>query len=119
VSHESSQFRDFSITNLTDCIYISIELDTMVGKRAWGVDPPLKKVPSGGTGPHRKSARKTSESPNGFTKPPAFRFQDTPQASIEEEISWRDQFMTKLLNGVNRESLEQYHKSDDEVYSLP
>lgn len=67
----------------------------MVNKRAWT---------SGPVGDKKK---------NGNLKPAIARFQDASNKAVEDDQ--REQIKNKLIDGVEREALEHYRKSKDEV----
>jgi hypothetical protein len=67
----------------------------MVGKRAW------TKVGKGDK--------------NGTLKPSIARFQDASHKAVEDDR--REQIKNRLIDGVEREALEHYRKSEDEVTS--
>jgi hypothetical protein len=67
----------------------------MVGKCAWT-------TMALGDGKHRS-----------HLKPSAARFQDATHKAVEDDQ--REQIKTRLIDGVEREALEGYRKSTDEV----
>lgn len=71
----------------------------MVGKRVWT---------SGPDGDKKK---------NGNLKPAISRFQDASNKAVEDDQ--REQIKNKLIDGVEREALEHYRKSKDEVSIHP
>lgn len=71
----------------------------MVGKRAWTYGPDGdKKI-------------------NGNLKPAIARFQDASHKAVEDER--REEIKNRLIDGVEREALEHYRKSRDEVQCFP
>ncbi|KAE9979288.1 hypothetical protein EG328_001011 [Venturia inaequalis] len=70
----------------------------MVGKRVWT---------SGPDGDKKK---------NGNLKPAISRFQDASNKAVEDDQ--REQIKNKLIDGVEREALEHYRKSKDEIKTL-
>jgi hypothetical protein len=53
---------------------------------------------------------------NGNIKPAVARFQDASNKAVEDNR--REQIKNRLIDGVEREALEHYRKSKDEVSSL-
>jgi hypothetical protein len=70
----------------------------MVGKRTWT------------SGPDGDGKKK------GNLKPAIARFQDASQKAVEDDQ--REQIKNRLIDGVEREALEEYRKSEDEVSRL-
>ena len=53
---------------------------------------------------------------NGNIKPAVARFQDASYKAVEDDQ--REQIKNRLIDGVEREALEHYRKSKEEVSSL-
>jgi hypothetical protein len=89
----------------------------MVGKRTWATG-------NGTTHENgvarRKLRRAATEVPgngipgiNNNERPRAFRFKDTANAALEE--AQREELKHTLLEAVDRDDLEKYRKSDEQV----
>jgi hypothetical protein len=81
----------------------------MVGKRNW---------PTGfGDGRKGDNAKKEDkDSTHQRIKPAALRFQDASNKALEDER--REQIKNRLIDSVERDQLEEYRKSKDEVCTL-
>ena|ERR1700759_245134 len=84
----------------------------MVGKRAWATANDA--AHENGPASHRKPKRPLMESPGSRNEQPRlFQFSDAADLALEEQR--RDELKNRLLKAVDRENLEKFRKSDDEV----
>lgn len=87
----------------------------MVGRRDFA--PGLKRNKSSKTGngnkPHTNGDLESGQLGGAKPRPTLFRFRDAANTALEDKR--REDLKKKLLEGVNREQLEEFRKSDEEV----
>jgi hypothetical protein len=87
----------------------------MVGKRTWATANDA--AHENGSANHRKPKRKLKDSPGPRNEQPRlFQFTDAADLALEEQR--RDELKDRLLKAVDRENLEKFRKSDDEVHTI-
>jgi len=90
----------------------------MVGRRNRNLYPPPQETQAGdqnGNGDLESGGQLGSKTPKG-QKPAVWRFRDAAHTAVGDKR--REDLKNKLLHGIDRDGLEQYRKSDEELKQI-